>query len=156
MKFTKLVIVLAALPLFAASPEGFAVWKSGELKGEEKLLHAKMKPGDKTVNRQLGNFGNHTATVNHRMGDGQMEVHADWNDLFFIQTGDAALLIGGTVVNGKTTAPGEIRGTGATGGEKHPIAAGDVVHIPAGVPHQFLIPAGKQVTYVAVKIPAGK
>ena len=85
-----------------------------------------------------------------------MEVHADWNDLFVVQSGEATILIGGTVMNGKTTAPGEIRGTTSTGGEKHKVGAGDIVHIPANVPHQILIDAGKQVTYFAVKIPAAK
>jgi len=28
------------------------------------------------------------------------------------------------------------------------------VHIPAGVPHAFLVPAGKHLTYVLLKIPA--
>jgi quercetin dioxygenase-like cupin family protein len=35
----------------------------------------------------------------------------------------------------------------------HPLAAGDIVHIPAGVPHSFLVPAGKHITYVLLKFP---
>jgi quercetin dioxygenase-like cupin family protein len=45
-------------------------------------------------------------------------------------------------------------GTGIEGGERHPIAAGDVVHIPAKIPHSFLVPSGKHITYVLVKFPA--
>src|ERR1035438_7234188 len=29
-----------------------------------------------------------------------------------------------------------------------------VVHIPAGIPHSFLLPAGKHITYVLLKFPA--
>jgi uncharacterized RmlC-like cupin family protein len=32
------------------------------------------------------------------------------------------------------------------------VSAGDVVHIPAGVPHQFFVQPGKQVTYFVVKV----
>ena len=59
-----------------------------------------------------------------------------------------------TPVNGKTTAPGEIRAETATGAEKKTLAPGDILNIPAGMPHQFLVPAGKQVTYFAMKVPA--
>ena len=156
MRLTLLLCSLAALPLFAASPKDFAVWKSDDLKANEKTLHARLKGNEKGAINRLADYGNHNTLVNHRTGDGEMEIHADWNDMFIVQTGEATLLIGGTVVNGKTTGPGEIRGTTATGGEKHVVSAGDIVHIPAGVPHQFLIPAGKQITYFAVKIPAAK
>ena len=49
---------------------------------------------------------------------------------------------------------GEYLGTGIEGGERHPLAAGDVVHIPAKIPHSFLVPQGKHITYVLVKFPA--
>jgi len=32
--------------------------------------------------------------------------------------------------------------------------AGDVIHIPAGTPHQFFIAPGSQITYFLVKIAA--
>ena len=28
------------------------------------------------------------------------------------------------------------------GGERHAVGAGDIVHIPAGIPHSFLVPNG--------------
>ena len=153
MRFTRFLPLLILVPVFASDPEGFAVWKSSDLKAYEKTLAPKVN-AQKLFNQSLGNYGNHTTAIVHREGNGEMEVHANWNDLMIIQTGEGALLIGGTVLNPKTTAPGEIRGTGATGGEKKPVRPGDIVHIPANVPHQFLIEPGKQVTYFAVKIPA--
>ena len=62
--------------------------------------------------------------------------------------------IGGTPVNPKTTAAGELRAASAAGAEKKTLAPGDILNIPAGVPHQFLVAAGKQVTYFAMKVPA--
>jgi mannose-6-phosphate isomerase-like protein (cupin superfamily) len=58
------------------------------------------------------------------------------------------------VVNPKTTAPHEIRGPSVRGGEKRALAAGDIVHIPAKVPHQMLVENGKEITYFVVKINA--
>lgn len=149
------VSILSATVLFAADPAGFVVWKSSDLKALEKPLAAKMK-GAPSVNQELGQYGNHRTLVNHREGKGEVEVHADWNDMFVVQTGEAELLIGGKVINGKTTGPGEIRGTASEGAEKKMIAAGDIVHVPPGVPHQFIVAPGKQITYFAVKIPGEK
>src|SRR5260370_11204183 len=77
-----------------------------------------------------------------------------WTDLMFVVSGEATLLIGGKVVNARTTSPGEIRGTTSTGGEKKVIRQGDVVQVAARVPHQFLIPAGRQITFFTMKIAA--
>jgi quercetin dioxygenase-like cupin family protein len=49
---------------------------------------------------------------------------------------------------------GEMSGTGIDGGERHEISAGDMIHIPAKTPHQALVLAGGEVTYVRVMIPA--
>jgi mannose-6-phosphate isomerase-like protein (cupin superfamily) len=135
-----LASLLFASTLFAADPAGFALWKNSDLKAFNK-------------SQDLGNYSNHRTLMNHRDKNGEMEVHADWTDLFVVQSGEATILIGGTVVNPKTTGPGEIRGTTATGGEKHKLVPGDIIHIPAGTPHQVLLDPGKTITYFAVKIP---
>jgi quercetin dioxygenase-like cupin family protein len=44
---------------------------------------------------------------------------------------------GGSVVEPQTTATDEIRGKNISGGETREIAKGDVIVVPAGVPHQF-------------------
>lgn len=33
------------------------------------------------------------------------------------------------------------------------VRPGDVIHIPPRVPHSFLVPGGKHITYVLVKFP---
>jgi hypothetical protein len=49
---------------------------------------------------------------------------------------------------------GEYLGTSIEGGERHPLGPGDIVHIPAKIPHSFLVPTGKHITYALVKFPA--
>ena len=78
-------------------------------------------------------------------------MHTKDTDIFYMLEGSATLVTGGTLVDGKTTAPDEIRGSGIRGGETRRITKGDVVIIPAGVPHWFQEVSGP-VTYFAVKV----
>jgi mannose-6-phosphate isomerase-like protein (cupin superfamily) len=56
------------------------------------------------------------------------------------------------VVDGKTTAPNEIRGASISGGTEIKLSAGDIVTIPAKTPHQMKVDPGKQVTYFVAKV----
>ena len=147
----KLITLAFLTPLFAADPAGFALWNGKELHAYQGKLAPKVNEF-KQAAEMLGDYGNHTAWVAHRAANGEMEVHEKWADLMFVQTGEATLLLGGTVVNPHTTAPGEIRGSTSTGGVRRQIRAGDVVEVPAGMPHQFLIPKGQQITFFTMKI----
>jgi mannose-6-phosphate isomerase-like protein (cupin superfamily) len=149
----KLLLLVALAPMFAADPAGFVLWKSSDLKSYEKKLTPKMND-KKLATEQLVNFGNHSTMVAHREGDGEAELHEKMADLFVVQSGEGTLVVGGTVPGGKTTAPGEIRGPSIQGGEHKKLGPGDVVHIPANVPHQVLVAPGKQFTYFVMKVEA--
>jgi len=145
-----LMMASAALP---AGPKGFEHWSSGELQGFARTLGPKIN-AQKIATQALGSYGNHNFLIAHREGSGEAELHETQNDVMVIESGEATLVVGGTVVEPKTTAPHEIRGPSIRGGEKVPLAAGDVVHIPVKVPHQMLLKSGKQITYFVVKIEA--
>lgn len=81
---------------------------------------------------------------------GMAEVHTVDTDIFYVQSGSAVLVIGGTVLEPKPAGPNEIRGAGIEGGETRRVGRGDVVVIPAGTPHWFKQVDGP-VTYYAVK-----
>jgi quercetin dioxygenase-like cupin family protein len=53
-------------------------------------------------------------------------------------------------VEPRTTGPGEIRGKSITGGVSKKMAAGDVIHVPAKIPHQMLVP--KSLSFEVVKV----
>lgn len=103
--------------------------------------------------KPLGSRGTYTYLAIRRDQTGEVEVHAGLDDLMMIESGSATLLVGGTVSGGRQTAPGEQRGGSIDGGATQPLAPGDVMVIPAGVPHQVVVPPGGSVTYVVVKIP---
>ena len=130
----------------AAADSGH-VWKSSELSGFEQKLS-----GKKIGGQSLGKWANHNAGVNHREASGEAEVHEHVVDFLLIRTGEATIVLGGKVQNPKTTAPGEIRGSAIDGGNRQKVGPGDIIHVPANTPHQFLLDPGKQVTYTAIKI----
>ena len=137
----------------ASDPQGFELWTAAQLKVLQSKLAARVNE-QKFANQSLGTFGNHSFMLAHREGTGAAELHETQNDVFFVQSGQATLVVGGTLVEPKTVAPHEIRGPSISGGTQQALVAGDVVHIPAGVPHQLLVDAGKQFTYFVVKIDA--
>lgn len=81
--------------------------------------------------------GAYKILASHRDGAGQVEVHATDTDIIHFLKGTATFITGGTVVDGKTTAPGEIRGTSITGGTPHMVHPGDIMVVPNGTPHWF-------------------
>ncbi|MGH7973213.1 MAG: cupin domain-containing protein [Limisphaerales bacterium] len=86
----------------------------------------------------------------HRAAAGQVEVHDKETDVLYITDGEATFVTGGTMVGGKRTKAGQWLGTGIQGGESHRLTKGDVIVIPAGVPHWFKeVP--KSVSYFVVK-----
>ncbi len=92
-----------------------------------------------------GRFAIHAS---RRESAGQAEIHAGETDVIHVLDGRATLVTGGQVVGGRTTAPGETRGTGVEGGTSRPLAKGDVVVVPAGMPHWFQSVDGPFLYYV--------
>jgi mannose-6-phosphate isomerase-like protein (cupin superfamily) len=147
---TPVFLLLLALPQDAA-PKGVHVWKSKEVVSRGAALSKKLD-AQKVATDMLGTEGNRRFLLAHREGSGLAEVHDTEADIMVISEGEVTMVYGGTVVDGKTTAPGEIRGASIRGGTEVKLGAGDMLHIPAKVPHQMLLAAGKQVTYFVAKV----
>jgi mannose-6-phosphate isomerase-like protein (cupin superfamily) len=142
------------VPVLAADTPGFAMWKSAELKQRDEALSKKVGP-DHSARETLAEYSDHRFRLLYRDADGVPEQHDNIVDVVIVQSGEGTLLLGGRMINAKaSTGAGEYLGTGIEGGEHHALAAGDVVHIPAKIPHSFLVPKGKHITYVLVKFPA--
>ncbi|ADW71078.1 hypothetical protein [Granulicella tundricola] len=97
-------------------------------------------------------FGDHELSISHREKDGRAELHKTKADVMVIQSGTATLVSGGEVIDPVPTAPNEIQGSGIRNGTKRTVGPGDVIEIPIGVPHQFFLAPGTQITYVVVKV----
>jgi len=100
----------------------------------------------------LADFPNDSAMLVHRESDGQAEWHETQVDIFFVQSGSATLLIGGTLVNGETVGPHEKRNGTIQGGVRRKLSAGDVVRIPPRVPHQLVLEGASEFNYFVIKV----
>ena len=130
---------------------GPQVWKASEIQDRGRALAGRMDAG-KLATETIATVGNRTFMVAHREASGQVEWHEKQADIMFISSGQATIVYGGTVVDGKTTAPGEIRGASIKGGTEVHLGPGDVLHVPAKTPHQMKLAPGTQVTYFVAKI----
>jgi uncharacterized RmlC-like cupin family protein len=146
-----LLMFVPALMGIAAVPAGYDHWTAGQLRTREEVLRKTVKNG--LASETLGHWGNHLLLKTRReASSGQAEWHEKQADLIVVQSGQATIVIGGTIVNGKPTAANEIRGTSIEGGERQALKAGDVVHVPAKIPHQVLLDAGQTLDYMVLKI----
>jgi mannose-6-phosphate isomerase-like protein (cupin superfamily) len=137
----------------AALPAGYSHWTAEQIQDRSRNLPAKMSKV-KVATESLGGWGNHSMSVVHREGSGEAELHETQSDILFIRGGEAAIVIGGTIPNGRTTTPHEIRGPRIEGGEKQPLHPGDVLHIAPRTPHQMILEPGQKLDYYAVKVDA--
>jgi hypothetical protein len=87
-----------------------------------------------------------------RVHSGQGEWHHDDADVLIGVEGTAEVITGGEIIDGKESAPGEIRGTGVKGGTKHSFGPGDIIRIEPQVAHQLILAPGTTVRYMAVKV----
>ena len=86
-----------------------------------------------------------------RVKAGKVEIHDRDTDIFYVTAGNATLTTGGTAIGTKTTGPGEAVGESINGGVAHKLTKGDLVVIPAGVPHWFNEVSGTFI-YFVVKV----
>jgi mannose-6-phosphate isomerase-like protein (cupin superfamily) len=138
-----------AANVLAAEADGFAHWTVKDIQETEKVLAAS---GKDPASQGLGSFGNRAFALAHRKSDGKAEIHERKHDIFFVQGGEATLVTGGSIVDDKPGDGGEHLGTSIKDGKETVLRPGDVVTIPAGMPHQLLIKKGQTFTYFVVKV----
>jgi len=83
---------------------------------------------------------------------GLAEYHDHTNHVFIMVEGEATLVVGGTMVDPKRTAPDQMRAPSLEGGTTYHMSKGDVITIPAKTPHWFKEVPTKTVAYYAVNI----
>jgi uncharacterized RmlC-like cupin family protein len=86
-----------------------------------------------------------------RSRSGDVELHENSNDVTIARAGSAVMIMGGRVEGDHVTSPGEHLGGTIIGGQRFDLHPGDVLWIPAGVPHQMILPEGGSFTYLVVK-----
>lgn len=132
----------------AATPD---VYSQDDLMGMEKKLKEKTDASG-LATQTIKKYSTDYSMLAFRTQSGKAELHAKFADFYVVVAGDATLVSGGKMVNGKTTAPGEVRGDSIQDGKETKLKKGDIVHIPADIPHQLLLTKGDTFQYFIVKV----
>jgi mannose-6-phosphate isomerase-like protein (cupin superfamily) len=117
-----------------------------------KDLASKVVTGD---SYQIPSSEGYKVLMVQRKATGDAEVHTDMNDTIIIQQGHGEFLVGGSIKGNHQIAPTEWRGGGITGGHRYTVSVGDLLLIPAGIPHKAFV-TDSPFTYLAIKTPLTK
>ena len=148
-----LAIILVMVSAEEKVPEGFQHWTGASLKDLEQTLKSEADTSAHHMSvRALGDFPQDKFMLSRRQTDGMPEWHENQADVFFVQSGSATLVVGGTLVGAENTEPHEKRNGTIQGGVRQKLSAGDVVRIPPKVPHQLLLDGSPEFTYFVVKV----
>jgi glc operon protein GlcG len=85
----------------------------------------------------LLNTDTYKIDAGRRDGPGEVEYHERVVDVMHVVSGRATVVTGGSMVDPREVAPGELRAATVDGGRRRELSEGDVLAIPNGVPHQF-------------------
>jgi len=148
-----LAIILVMVSAEEKVPEGFQHWTGASLRDLEQTLKSEADASAHHMSvRALGDFPQDKFMLSRRQTDGMPEWHENQADVFFVQSGSATLVVGGTLVGAENTEPHEKRNGTIQGGDRQKLSAGDVVRIPPKVPHQLLLDGSPEFTYFVVKV----
>jgi len=141
----KLALLLSTVFISAISLSAAQSGSAVTYVGHDKVAAAMPSGG------ALANGPDFAVSIARRTAAGQVEVHDKETDTFYVLDGSATFVTGGTMVGGKVSRANQQVGTDITGGETHQLTKGDVITIPAGVPHWFK-EVQQPFTYYMVKI----
>jgi len=136
----------------AAHKKTVDLWSPAVLLEKAEVLRGVAMKGTGTAGESLSKYPQHSAAMLFRSSDGGAELHEKFADLFVVLDGHASLLTGGRIIGSLEVDDGEFRGISIEGGTRQELRGGDVAHVPAGVPHQMLVAAGRSISCFVVKI----
>ena len=119
-------LAMAAAAAVASGPPSVTVFDSSQVR-------AAFEKGAVLFNRGES----YMVHASRREMPGMAEIHTKDADIVYVLEGAATLVTGGTAVDAKITEPDELRGSSIIGGEVQELKKGDVIIVPAGVPHWF-------------------
>ena len=137
----------------SAAASGFA--SGADVQAQVATMLAEMKPDQGFMWRALVRDGKTVAAIEIWKKPGRPAVHPAEAEYAIVLEGKGTLVWGGTLVEPVTKNPNLIDGTRIEGGETRVLGPGDVILIPAGVPHWFGID-GERLVLLGIKLPAAK
>ena len=152
MKLIPIFAVAAlAIPSFAQTGGKAQVFSGKDISAQLATLGQTSKASGSSGGT-LGDYKSHAIKLSVRTASGGAEIHAHYDDIFVVTGGKATLITGGTVMNAQTGNDGETKGSSLQDGQSQTITKNDIVHIPAGTPHQLIIAPGDVFSTIVVKV----
>ena len=157
---TASLLLATAVPLVHASaqtaPDAVdpTAFVSGqEIRAQVAAMRAEMKPDQGFMWRPLVGDGPRVAAIEIWKKPGRPAVHPAEAEYAIVLEGAGTLVSGGTLVAPETRQKGLVEGTEIKGGTTRTLGPGDVLLVPAGVPHLFGI-TGDRLVLLGMKLPA--
>ncbi|WP_454759082.1 cupin domain-containing protein [Caulobacter segnis] len=148
-----LAVSTGAATASAAEPSGFA--SSADVQAQLRDMLAAMKPDQGFMWRPLVRDGANVAAIEIWKKPGRPAVHPAEAEYAVVLEGAGTLVSGGTMADAKPKNANLIEGSQIEGGATRPLGPGDVILIPAGVPHWFGI-TGERLVLLGIKLPGAK
>ena len=146
-----IALIVISIPCLAQSPRKAQVFSSTQIRSE---LHQLAQQGGAkgSSGSTLADYGALAIKLSERTVSGAAEIHAHNDDVMLVTEGTATLVTGGDLIDAHTVGDGEVAGSGIRNGISQSIVTGDVIHIPAGTPHQLLIAPGTTYSALVIKV----
>lgn len=136
-----------------ADPTAFA--GGADVQAQLKQMLSEMKPDQGFMWRPLVRDGANVAAIEIWKKPGRPAVHPDQAEYAIVLEGAGTLVSGGVMADPKVTNPTLTEGSRIEGGTTRSLGPGDVLLVPAGVPHWFGI-TGERLVLLGIKLPSGK
>lgn len=128
-------LLLGAVPATAQTAPADAA-SAAEIRAKVAAMAARM--GKSTFAYEpLVKDGETVAALEYWKAPGKPAVHPDEAEYALVIEGSGTLVSGGTMADAKESRPGLVEGSRINGGTTRRLGPGDVILVPAGVPHWF-------------------
>ncbi len=156
-KALALLTLAATVPIAHAqtTTDATAFATATDVQAQTRAMLAEMKPDQGFMWRPLVRDGANVAAIEIWKKPGRPAVHPAEAEYAIVLEGAGTLVSGGTLAEPSVRNPGLIEGSRIEGGTTRTLGPGDVILVPAGVPHWFGI-TGDRLVLLGIKLPGGK
>ena len=154
MKLIAFVPLLGALLMQSGTPApgSVRIWTAKDMQTTAEALSKKLD-AIKYAGEPQGTDGNRTFSIAHREGSGLAEIHDAVADILVIYGRADHLRVWRNGRGGQDDRRRARRAARASpAGTEVKLGPGDIMHIPAKIPHQLKLAPGAKLTYFVAKI----
>ncbi len=146
-----LPLVLLAMAPAPAAGQDFA--SGSDIAARVEAMGKAMQPGQGFAWEPIVRDGERVAALEYWKAPGRPAIHPDQAEYAIVIAGEGTLRTGSKMAGERETQPGLVEGDRIIDAVDRPLRPGDVLLIPAGVPHWFGI-TGERLVLLGTKIPA--